>query len=475
VRATTGKLPEVCIVRGTIVSSPMSTINWAVELPAGTMWNGKTLTIGGGGLDGFIPTDDPWYQNLAGPSQHVFVKISSDSGHQTMFEFAPWALDSVALRNHAYEANHQVLAVGTAIARQFYGKAPTRRYMYGHSNGGRSGLMAANRYPGDYDGIVAMAPGISQQAHQLNGIPNNRWLYGTASAPEANWLSPAKTALFAAAEMRACDALDGVKDGIISRVDACTYVPTDLKCVNDATGVFDNTCLTSGQIQAIANIYADRNGPVTLANNMAGYERYGRGGAATSDWTVYAFGSLFADRNGFNNIAPVLILPVVTGDPNADEMTHDPLAYATQWRDLSLVMEPSPSLTAFAERGGKLLVWHGLSDTCVTVYRTGRFLDEVRKPLGDAKFSSFARHLTSPGIGHELDGPGAGSVDLLSALDAWIEGGVAPDKLVASRVDAAGNVEFQRPLCSFPAYPQYNGSGDPKLASSFSCTKGTPP
>jgi hypothetical protein len=466
-RAASEELPEACIARGEIAVSAQSTINWAVELPAKAAWNGKTLTIGGGGFDGFIPTDSAWYQWLVGPSAHPYVKMSSDSGHQA--DGFGWAADEPALRAHAYEANHMTLAVGTALATSFYGRAPTRRYMYGQSNGGRSGLMAASRYPNDYDGVVAMEPAISQQAHQINMGPNNRWLYDTTVPAESHWISPAKTALFAAAELRACDSLDGLDDGVISNVEACTYVPTDLQCADDVGGITDDTCLTSGQIQAIVNNYTDKNVPVVLANDMQGYERYGRGGASTSDWAGYAFGRRFADRDGFSYIAPLLVTQMITGDANVDPLAHDPVAYADAWRRLSDIMEPTPSMSAFAARGGKLLVWYGLADTCVSVYRTARYLDAVKTSTGDQVFQQFARHLTSPGVGHELDGPGAGTVDLLAALDAWVERGSAPDNLTAAKLDQDGAVLFERPLCSFPAYPKYRGSGDPTEAASFSC------
>lgn len=126
IRAATARLPEVCIVRGAIVASPLSTINWVVELPAASLWNGKTLTIGGGGLDGFIPTDDAFYQDkAAGTGGNRFVKISSDSGHQVpSFDFFR---DEAAFRNHAFEANHLALEVGTGVATQFYGVPPERR------------------------------------------------------------------------------------------------------------------------------------------------------------------------------------------------------------------------------------------------------------------------------------------------------------------------------------------------------------
>ena len=214
-RKAEGTLPDVCIVRGQIVSSPDSTINWAVELPTLAQWNSKTLTIGGGGFDGFIPTDDPWYQQLVGPSANPYVKISSDSGHQIQ-GFA-WGKSDVALRNHAFDANHFVLEVGTAIATEFYGKRPVRRYHMGHSNGGRSGLISTQKYPKDYDGVVAMEPAIAQQAHQVNLGPTVlRHIFKSRE----NWMSPAKIALYAKAEVASCDGLDGLKDGIIGNIEA---------------------------------------------------------------------------------------------------------------------------------------------------------------------------------------------------------------------------------------------------------------
>lgn len=470
-------LPRACIVRGTIVSGPGSTIHWAVELPEGKDWNGKTMTLGGGGFDGFIPTDDPWHVKYVQTDAALpFVRISSDSGHQT--EDFSWGTDPVALQNHAQEANHLVLQVGTHIATQFYGKAPTRRYMVGHSNGGRSGLIAADRYPNDYDGVLAMSPAISQQAHQVNMGDFNRWIYGrnadgsvNAAVPaQANWISPAKSALYARAEIAACDTLDGLADGIIGNVEACTYVPTDLKCADDVAGIQDDSCLTSGQIEAIRLNYADKSVPLPLANGMTGYERYGRGGAATGDWQVYAFGFEYDGdflRKGFSYIAPTSVIQALTGSETADSMNHDPLSMSAKWQELSRTMEPSTDLGRFAQRG-KLLVWYGLADTCVSVYRTASYLDQVRQSSGSAKFDRFARFVTSPGVGHDLTGPGAAKADLITALVAWVEKGIAPDHLVATGTSEAGT--FERPLCPYPSFPKYKGSGDTNKASSFTCS-----
>lgn len=464
-RAAAGSLPSVCIVRGEIVSSPESTINWAVELPDRTLWNGKTLTIGGGGFDGFIPTDDPWYQQLVGASANPYVKISSDSGHQAP-GFLPWGHSDVAVRNHAFDANHFALEVGTVIATEFYGRAPTRRYHMGHSNGGRSGLISAQRYPADYDGIVAMVPAISQQAHQTNLGPTV--LRNIFQAPE-NWLSPAKRALYANAETAACDALDGLQDGMIGNVEACNYVPTDLLC----TGADSDTCLTAGQIESIRLTYESHSTPITFPNNFTGYQRFGRGGASTSDWRDYLYGSSFEAQDSFNLMAVREAARLVENDLDADPLSHDPTQFEAQYQRLAAMIDgTNPDISAFADNGGKLIIWYALSDACVSVYRAADYFDRVKQTLGATRVQGFARMLTSPSIGHNLDGPGTSphSIDLLSALDAWVERDTAPDNLVASKFEAGSTTPtLQRPVCEFPMFPRYNGTGDPTRAASFTC------
>ncbi|KRD42504.1 tannase [Acidovorax sp. Root275] len=464
-RKADATLPDACIVRGEIVSSAESTIRWAVELPTLAQWNGKTLTIGGGGFDGFIPTDDPWYQQLVGPSAHAYVKISSDSGHQIR-GFA-WGKSDVALRNHAFDANHFVLEVGTAIATEFYGKRPARRYHMGHSNGGRSGLIATQKYPKDYDGVVAMEPAISQQAHQVNLGPTVlRHIFKSRD----NWLSPAKIALYAKAETAACDGLDGLKDGIIGNVEACSYVPTDLLC----KGADSDTCLTAGQIESIRLIYSDHRTPVTLSRGAVGYPRYGRGGASTSDWQSYMFGTSFDAPDSFNHMAVTEAARLVEGNPNASVLSHDPTQYQTQYARLAEMIDATdPDISAFADNGGKLLIWYGLGDTCVSVYRTADYFDSVKQRLGASKVQGFARMVTSPSNGHDLDGAGTEprSIDLLAAMDAWVEKSTAPDKLVATKFAPGTSTPVaQRPVCEYPKFPRHNGTGDPSKAESFTCS-----
>lgn len=456
--------PGACIVRGTIVSSADSTITWMVELPSQAVWNGKTLTIGGGGFDGFIPTDSVEYHQMIGRSADPFVKMSSNSGHSVQ-GFYPWALSDVALRNHAFDANHFVLEVGTKIATDFYGRAPARRYMFGQSNGGRSGVIAAQRYPNDYDGIVVLEPAVRQQAHQANlGATTMRHIYGARE----NWLSPAKVKLFAEAELRACDHLDGLKDGVIGNIEACNYIPTDLLCKSQD----NDQCLTAGQIETIRMVYSDQKVPVTMADGLTGYPRFGRGGAATSDFASYLFGDSFEGREGFNYVAPLEAAKVVERNASADGLAHDPTKWKAGYERLSKLMDlTDPDLSSFASHNGKLIIWYGLADTCVSVYSTAAYVDKIRNATSGRELDSFLRFLTSPGVSHNLDGPGAGRIDLVAALDAWVEGRGAPDNLVATKFAEDGEtVEFQRPVCPYSKFPRYNGSGDPKKAASFTCS-----
>jgi len=431
VRPALGERPAVCIVRGRIVSSPASTINWAVELPAPDLWNGKTLTVGGGAFDGFIPTDRTMYQERIGPSGNPFVKLE----------------------------------VGTHIATVFYGRAPGRRYMWGHSNGGRSGLVAAQRFPGDYDGIVALAPAISQQAHEIN-VP--RLLEHFFAAPD-NWLGPQDIALFARAETAACDALDGLADGVISNTGACDYRGEELLC---DTGEREG-CLSAGQLESIRRIYTGTPGPFPLPDGLpAGYPRFASGGAATGDWVNYMFGNTFEARDSFNYRVGDSAANVVERNDDARVLSHNAPAYREQWERLSRELDPTGhDLSQFAANGGRLLVWYPTADACVSVYRTAAYFDALAAQMGDNDVRGLARLLASPGLGHDLAGPGAGSIDLLAALDRWVEQEREPVDLVASRYSSDGKqLLFERPVCEWPAFPRYDGSGDPADRESFTCS-----
>jgi feruloyl esterase len=465
-KAASASSPERCVVRGHIVSSSKSTINWTVELVDPKTWNGKTVTLGGGGFDGYMPLDGGNPRSLGGLGSAPYALMASDSGHQdNLFSFA-WAQDNpIGLLNHAYEANHKTLTVGTQIVTQFYGKAPTRRYMLGQSNGGRAGLVSAQRYPKDYDGVVSMEPAIAQEGFAANvGYDLMKFIQ---SSPD-HWLSPAQIELFAKAETRACDSLDGLADGIIGNFAGCTYIPTDLLC----TGASNDTCLTTGQIDTVRKIYSDRTVPVVMADNAVGYPRFGRGGAQTSDWSSYLFGQT-PDELAGGSILASQIFKIVEGNQAATLESHDPTRWSGQYLALSsLIDATNPDLAAYAEKGGKILFWYGVGDSLVSMYRLTQYLETVEAKLGTAKTRSFIRHLTTPNIGHNMDGPNGSSVaiNLIGALDAWVEKGEAPDAVIGTWLDKDGNVTGTRPTCEYPKFPRYKGTGDATKAENFTCS-----
>jgi pimeloyl-ACP methyl ester carboxylesterase len=479
-QATVESVPAVlgasCVVRGRIVSSPQSTINYRIDLPPASRWNSKLLMAGGGGFDGFISTDNGvWLRWLSPTDQEFagsFARASSDSGHQgrgaNPWSDFSWVVENpVGLRNHADEANHLVNQAAVAVISDFYGRRPMRRYLIGASNGGRAGLVAAQRHPTDYDGIVALEPAISQEAFAANLIPEMlKWIYSSSD----HWLDRDHIALYERAELNACDALDGLKDGILGNPAACHFDAAEIECRH---GDLDsNTCLTPGQVESIHRIFKYKHVDVALADGVSGYPGYGRG-AESEDWQSFIFGPSFAARGGFDYVfADNTVKWAITKDPNSSVMTHDP----TQWKDTYLALSSAmdatnPDLGAYASGGGKLIVWHGIADNCVTYQRTAEYLDAVKAKLGSNLLKTFLRFYTSPAVGHGMQGPGPASVNFLAALDAWVESGSAPKGLVAAKYAQDGREVLARPLCEFPGYPRYKGGGNPNAADSFSCVQ----
>ena len=470
--AATPDRPERCVLKARIVSSPSSTINFRVDLPAPSTWNTKLLVLGGGGFDGMIPTEmDLWrslvrFMGIGTQEAFAYVVGSTDSGHQARVPFfdLTWAAGNpTALRNHASEANHLVLGAMVNLARAFYGKAPVRRYIVGGSNGGRQGLMAAQRHPEDYDGVLAFVPAISQNATAANLTPLLKHIF---SVPE-NWLDGKRITRYVAAELAACDELDGLKDGVIDNYRGCRYDPAELAC----RGADTDDCLTLGQIQSLRLFFDDKRVPVPFADGLIGYPASGRGGSR-GEWS-FVFGATFAGREAVNFIlVDNMVKNTITGDPNASPMTHDPEHWASQYLAMSELLDTTnPDLSAFARRGGKIIVLHGAADYCVSYERTGQYVRSVETRLGKDVTRQFLRYYVAPAVGHGLSGPGADSFTAFRALEDWVEQGRRPEGLIASKRDPkTGTVEFTRPLCEYGAYPRFSGSGDPGDAKNFACT-----
>jgi feruloyl esterase len=479
------KRPAFCLVRATITTSPSSTINYRVDLPEAPAWNDKLIMVGGGGFDGYISLDGPGFDiwstfvGYQGPNLGGYVLVSTDSGHQGRGANAPydmsWAVQNPdALANHAWRANHLVLWAAVRMAGQFYGREPRRRYMIGGSNGGRQGIMAALRYPQDYNGILALEPAISQSGIFANMTPVFQHIY---SHPD-NWLGADALTLFTRAEVTACDSLDGLNDGVIGNYKACRYDGAPLACPARQPAAA-KTCLTPGQIETIRQVRAYKRVDVALADGVKGYPGYGPG-AVPSAWTNFLMSREFAKRDTGLYFLANQQVKVIAEDPNADIMTFDPLKSRANILAMSQAMDTTdPDLSAYFRAGGKMIVWHGVADTAVSYERTAEYIASVEKTVGAATMRKSLRYFVSPTLDHYLEGPEASSLPLLARLEDWVEKGKAPDRVIATRLDPApspmnlnapAKVAFTRPLCESGTYPKYKGRGDTSKASSFACS-----
>lgn len=460
--AATGSHPELCKVDGTIAPQ----LNFEVRLP--TPWNGRALFLGGSGLDGFIPIPETILFN-PGFANDGYATIATDSGHQGSFSDGSWALnDPQAVANFAYLATHTVLATARAIVAARYGRAADRTYFIGASQGGREGLIEAQRWPDDFDGIVAMEPVYDLTALALaeNGVAQHVF------AVAGGRLSSGKVDTLAHAVLDACDGLDGIADGIISNVAACHFDPAVLRC----TGADSDACLTDPQIDTANAVHDGLTLDFSLAHDVRGYPGWPTGHedspTGAGGWVYWVVGRS-ADPStsvGFS-LSDQILRFFVARDAALDTLHFAPDAHAAALMAFSALVDATdPDLSAFAARGGKLIVWHGLADYAVSARSTALYYSRVVSTLGgqDAADRSL-RFYTSPGVGHLNDGPGAGTTDFLRALIGWVETGAAPGDLVSTKANQpAGAPALSRPLCRYPTYPRYD-AGDPNDASSFHC------
>ncbi|WP_322012788.1 tannase/feruloyl esterase family alpha/beta hydrolase [Paraburkholderia sp. J12] len=467
-----GVVPEMCTVMGAIVSSPASTINFKVEMPTTSAWNHKMLQEGGGAYDGVIEDYTSVYET-GNVRQRGYAVVADDSGHQSSnIADLSFALNNpVGFDNFAELAVPRTYAAAQATIKLMYGAAPIHNYFYGMSTGGREALQQAQRNPQNYDGIVADVPvidydqviqkgiGVQQQALNSNG---------------AGWLDANKIQLYANAELAACDALDGVADGIISNVAACqtAFNPQSLRCPGGVDS--GDTCLSDAQLATVELLTTDSTLPVPLANNVTVAPRWGIGAETDSG------GGWAAEQLGPTNAAIASALGVfsdqwvkyaITGNPANNLLTYNPTSNVQQWQAVSeQVNATNPDMNAFAARGGKLILYSSLSDQLVEPFGTIAYYNSVVQTMGQTQTDSFLRYYTAPGVTHSGTGPGAGLADRLGALENWVEKGVTPpDQLLAEKLAADGSVALTRPMCRYPAWPKYNGSGDVNSASSFTC------
>ena len=448
--AAGGGLPEYCEVTGHVDAE----IDFELRLP--TNWNGKLYHAGGSGFVGWIP----------GPAAGIrrgYAEVATDTGHVGTGLVAAldgsWALDNLERQvNFGYRAIHVVTVAAKQIVSAAYGQAPRHSYLEGCSNGGRQAAMEAQRYPTDFNGIIAGAP-----AFDWTGLMTSfNW---DEQALRAAPIPPPKLSLIAKAVVAQCDALDGLVDGLVADPRGCHFDPSVLTCAaGDAP-----TCLTPKQVQAAKKIYA---GPTSSAGAQL-YPGFPPGAEDGGDgWQLWMSGP--AEFLGIEFPAPFQFifqdqyLRFFVFGPAFDSMTFNfdtgPAALAVS---SEVINATNPDLSAFKAAGGKLIMWHGWADHALTALRTIQYYEDVIRAMGpEADADDFFRLFLAPGMHHCGGGPGPSAFDALTALENWVERGVAPDAIVAANL----TFDRTRPLCAYPKVAVYNGSGSIDDAANFSCT-----
>ena len=462
----TDATPAYCQIDAAVATLGNS-VNFRLGLPAS--WNEKFLFEGVGGFGGSIGALKPGLDR-------GYASASTDTGHQGGATDAGWALGNPAKKiDYAHRGTHAAAVAAKALTEAYYGSALRRAYFDGCSNGGRQALMEAQRYPDDFDGIVAGDPSFGALGNLRRTL-----IYQTLLSSAEHVLPAAKVALLSKAVLNSCDAADGLKDGLITDPRACAFRPETLKCA----GADAADCLTAGQIDTVNAIYGSVTGPGgrMLPGFPPGHEE-GRTGWALwitggGDPVKRADGALTFESNapaGFRFMDGYLrYLAFPDDNPDFDWRTFSFARYGSRLSPFLEAVSPTdPDLSRLRARGGKLLVYHGWSDPALSALATVGYYEEVVKRAGGrGRSDQFVELFMVPGMHHcQGNGPGPNTFDALAALDAWVERGVAPARIVASHA-TAGVVDRTRPLCPYPQVAKYVGSGSIDAAENFQCEKG---
>ena len=466
-----GNLPAFCRVAATLKPSNDSDIKVEVWLPV-SGWNGKFQGIGNGGFAGTIDIG-----GLADVVSRGYASAATDTGHaDTNGASAVWALHHPEkIVDFGHRAIHETAVNAKAIIRAFYGENPKRSYFDSCSNGGRQALMEAQRYPGDYDGIVAGAPG-NYWTHLLSFAASNA---KATLAEAASYIAAAKLPAIEAAALAACDASDGVTDGVIENPLTCRFDPAVLLCKSAES----DSCLTKPQVVALHALYGglkDPDGKTLFPGYSPGGEAEPGGwapwitGNAPEKSLMFAFGTQF-----FKNM--------VFEDANWQFRSFD-AARDTKVADSKMAAAlnaTDPDLSALRKRGGKLILFHGWSDAAIPAVNTINYYQSVVAKAGAKEAGTFVRLYMVPGMQHCGGGAGPNAFgqfgvtrgdrmhDIDAALEAWVEQRVAPDQIIASKYKGApgpgSEVVRTRPLCPYPQVAEYKGTGSTDEATNFTC------
>lgn len=454
--------PAHCRVNGVIDPE----VAFEVNLPA--MWNGRFYMIGNGGHAGEAPDDPGRAAQRAQALQYGFVMASTNTGHFASKEpGATFVLSNPQKAiDYAYRAVHMTATTAKDITRAYYARPVSRAYWNSCSNGGRQGLIEAQRYPEDFDGIIANAPWVNQTGFTIGAMWTERAL---SEAP----LSAEKLALVANAVMNKCDAVDGLKDGLIDDPRACTFDPA--KDVPACSAGSDSaSCLTPAQATALQKVYGGvvSNGKPFFPGFMPGSEAVTTGptGATSSGWMNLLVPAKPGTKPAVFNLgeATMRYLAFAPPQPEYDYRTFNydkDAALLERWGKLANA--DNPDLSAFNKRGGKLLMTYGWADAILQPMMGVEYYERASKVNGP-KTTDFFRLFMIPGMAHCGGGVGPDRHDPVTAIIDWVEKGKAPDTMIASKV-VNNQVVRTRPLCVYPQVARYKGTGSIDDAANFSC------
>jgi feruloyl esterase len=459
-----------CRVEIVATPTPASDIRIELWLPDAAQWNGRFWGLGNGSFGGQIP-----HRSLAVRVAAGYAVVATDTGHQADPSDARWALGQPEkVVDFGHRSVHLAALHGKRAAEAYFGRKPERAYFSAYSNGGRQALMLAQRYPEDYDGIIAGAP-----APDLTGIyaAAAEFMSGLTAAPEAR-LSAAQADLLAAAARTSCDSQDGVRDGVLENPLRCRFDPAALACRSwPGSG-----CLSPAQVAGVRRLY---DGLATASG------RPPAGGLARGSepgWHALFYGDA-PGQAGLHGPVTGFFRHLVLDDPTWElaQFRVDREAQRAQHRLGSVLDATDPDISRFVARGGKLILWHGWNDAVVSPAYSVAYHAGLLRTLGPQAAAKSVRLFMAPGVEHGIGGPGpdrfgqfsGGDGDpersLGAAMRRWVEQGVAPEQVLAVRYrspnDPASGVGRSRPLCAWPKVAVYRGAGSPDDAQNFFCAR----
>jgi pimeloyl-ACP methyl ester carboxylesterase len=459
----TGTSPEYCVAQ---VKFAASTLRFEVRLPT-SGWNEKLAFLGGGGFDGNISHPAQPYHSASIRTER-YATMATNGGYDapaSLLDYfkAGFAADPVKLDDFTHLSEHRSLPVGKELIRFFYAQDVQRAYFEGCSMGGHDAMIQAQRFPDDFDGIVARAPagnimGLFMQFNRIAKQVRN----------PAGQLNTAKQTLLANAVLAQCDGLDGAVDGIIGKPAACNFDPQVLRCTGGTdTG---DSCLSDAQIATATTVTS----PIAMTNGAYAHTGYFFGGENhPKGWGEYIWPNPGLSDSLQGLFSDGFIRSFITRDPTFNTATWDANNWASDMARVGALFSANdPDLSGLRSRGAKLVMWNGTTDTSVSPKDNARYYDSVVSRMGKPAADDVVELFQAPGVGHCFGGAGPDQIDLLKAVVTWVEQGTAPSaqNLLHRKLDANGATTMARPVCKYPAYPRYKGSGDLNDPASFACS-----